>query len=631
MSSSAGRRARRALYDLSRHPATARHIATKLARHFVADQPPKDLVEALAKNFLSTNGDLTELCRTLIDHDAAWRAPATKIRTPQEFVVAAMRATGFAPKEPGPVLGVVNALGMPLWQPGGPNGFADTASVWASPEQMKLRLDASWQMAQRARDVEPMAVLEAAFGAAASRETREAVSRAVIPPAGARAALHVAGVPEEMSMNAGSREISRRAALQGVCVSFAAAMAPWPASAAGARDPRFVVIILRGAIDGLAAVAPVGDPDYASLRGRLALASAGERAGLPLDGFFVLHPAMPNLARLYGEKRALLVHAAATGYRERSHFDGQDVLESGYPGPGRTDSGWLNRAVALLPSAGGPRRGLSVGVTAPLVMRGPAPVLGLGAAGPAQRLDDLAARVLDLYRHRDPALASALQAGLDTERMATKDGMSDERRKNKGGMDQPNGMRQAAAGAARLLAAEDGRASPPSPSRASTRIKTRAASRASWRRALRLGAFEELEKGLGPRWKDTTVVVITEFGRTARINGTNGSDHGTGTVAFLAGGAVAGGRVLADWPGLKASQLYQGRDLAPTTDLRAVLKGLMSEQLGISEPALSEKVFPDSRAVLAMQGLAAGSAGSASGPSCREASSAPGFVKSYRT
>jgi uncharacterized protein (DUF1800 family) len=171
-----------ALRDLARHPATARHIATKFSRYFVADQPPKELIEALTKNFLSTDGDLTELCRTLIDHDAAWRAPLTKIRTPQEFVVAAMRATGFAPKEPGPVLNVINALGMPLWQPGGPNGFADTASVWASPEQMKLRLDASWQMAQRAKDVEPMAALETAFGAAVSRETREAVSRAESRP-----------------------------------------------------------------------------------------------------------------------------------------------------------------------------------------------------------------------------------------------------------------------------------------------------------------------------------------------------------------------------------------------------------------------------------------------------------------
>ena len=171
-----------ALRDLARHPATARHVATKFSRYFVADQPPRELVEALTKNFLSTDGDLTELCRTLIDHDAAWRAPLTKIRTPQEFVVAAMRATGFAPREPGPVLNVINALGMPLWQPGGPNGFADMASVWASPEQMKLRLDASWQMAQRAKDVQPMAALETTFGEAVSRETREAVSRAESRP-----------------------------------------------------------------------------------------------------------------------------------------------------------------------------------------------------------------------------------------------------------------------------------------------------------------------------------------------------------------------------------------------------------------------------------------------------------------
>jgi uncharacterized protein (DUF1800 family) len=171
-----------ALRDLARNPATARHIAAKFARHFVADQPPQDLVAALTKNFLQTDGDLTELCRALIEHDAAWRAPLTKIRTPQEFVVAAMRATGFSLKEPGPALNVVNPLGMPLWQPAGPNGFADTASVWASPEQMKLRLDASWQMAQRVKDVEPMAALETAFGEAVSRETREAVSRAESRP-----------------------------------------------------------------------------------------------------------------------------------------------------------------------------------------------------------------------------------------------------------------------------------------------------------------------------------------------------------------------------------------------------------------------------------------------------------------
>jgi uncharacterized protein (DUF1501 family) len=406
-----------------------------------------------------------------------------------------------------------------------------------------------------------------------------------------------------MTMN--FRVFSRRRALQGVGVACAAAFAPRPLSAAGARDPRVVVIILRGALDGLAAVAPVGDPDYAPLHGALALASSGERAGLPLDGFFALHPAMPAFARLYGEKRAAVVHAVSTNYRDRSHFDGQDVLESGFPGPGRTESGWLNRAVALLPSTGGAaRRGLGVGVTAPLVMRGPAPVLGWAPQGLPSAGDSLAMRALDLYRHRDPALADALQAGLDTDRMAS--GMSDENKKNKGGMDQPGGMRQAAAGAARLLSAPEG-----------PRIAALAFD--GWdthqneggvtgQLATRLsgldGAFEELEKGLGEGWKDTIVLAITEFGRTAHINGTNGTDHGTGTVAFLAGGAVAGGRVIANWPGLKTNQLYQGRDLAPTTDLRAVLKGVLADQFDLGAQALAEKVFPDSASVAPMKGLA---------------------------
>jgi uncharacterized protein (DUF1800 family) len=172
-----------ALLDLARHPSTARHITTKLVRHFVADDPPADLVDALAKVFRDTDGDLGEVSAALISHDRAWSAPATKIRTPSEFVIAAMRATDFTPSEPGQVFGLVNALGMPLWQPAGPNGYPDTAAAWASPEQMKLRLDASWQMAQRARDVAPpLGVLDTVCGLAASRETREALRHAESGP-----------------------------------------------------------------------------------------------------------------------------------------------------------------------------------------------------------------------------------------------------------------------------------------------------------------------------------------------------------------------------------------------------------------------------------------------------------------
>src|SRR6201995_4148170 len=142
---------------------------------------------------------------------------------------------------------------------------------------------------------------------------------------------------------------SRRALLLGGASFAAWAYLPKFARAADGRGPRLVVVILRGALDGLATVAPVGDPDYAGLHGAIALTSQGPNAALPLDSFFALHPAMPEFARMYRAKHAAVIHAVASPYRDRSHFDGQDVLESGYPGPGRVQSGWLNRALGVLP------------------------------------------------------------------------------------------------------------------------------------------------------------------------------------------------------------------------------------------------------------------------------------------
>jgi uncharacterized protein (DUF1501 family) len=297
---------------------------------------------------------------------------------------------------------------------------------------------------------------------------------------------------------------SRRAVLAAAGAAFGAAYLPLPVSAAGARDPRLIVIILRGALDGLSAVPPVGDPDYPLLHGPLAFAPSGERAGLPLDGFFAVHPSMPAFARMFKEKRAVAVHAVATPYRDRSHFDGQDVLESGYPAPGKTDSGWLNRAVAALP-AGRVKRGLGIGTTTPLVIRGPAPVLGWAPQDLPSASDDLAARVLDLYVHDDPALAAALRSGLATEKMATRDGMADDMKKPRGGMDQPAGMRQSAAGAARLLAGPDG---PRVAALAFDGFDTHQnEGTAQGVLATRLSgldaAFEEFEKGLGEGWKSS--------------------------------------------------------------------------------------------------------------------------------
>src|SRR5579871_6293571 len=201
---------------------------------------------------------------------------------------------------------------------------------------------------------------------------------------------------------------TRRELLLGSGMLFAWAFVPRLARAEG-RDPRFLAIVLRGALDGLAAVAPVGDPDWIKLRGDNALRLDGDTPALPLDGFFALNPAMPNLHRLYKAGQAIVVHAVATPYRERSHFDGQDVLESGLPRPGRADTGWLNRALVAMAPGGRVdphgRRTFAVGPITPLVVRGPAPVLSWVPPRLPPASDDTVMRLLDLYRHTDPSLA----------------------------------------------------------------------------------------------------------------------------------------------------------------------------------------------------------------------------------
>jgi uncharacterized protein (DUF1501 family) len=397
-----------------------------------------------------------------------------------------------------------------------------------------------------------------------------------------------------------SASASRRALLLGGASFAAWAYLPKFARATDGRDPRLIVVILRGALDGLATVAPSGDPDYAALHGSIALTPDGPHAALMLDSFFALHPAMPEFARMYREKRAAVIHAVSTPYRDRSHFDGQDVLESGYAGPGRVQSGWLNRALEALPKGERVTSGLAVGPTTPLVLRGAAPTVGWAPAALPQADDDTALRLVELYSHRDPALASALSQGLQLEKAAQGDDM-----KPKPGANNAGSMRLVARGAAKLMAADDG---PRIAALAFDGWDTHANEGGAVGRLAQLlsgldGALAEFETGLGERWRDAVIVVATEFGRTARINGTEGTDHGTGTIALLAGGAVKGGRVICDWPGLKPANLYEGRDLAPTTDLRAVIKGVLHDHLGLAERVLAETVFPDSAAAKPMRGL----------------------------
>ena len=402
------------------------------------------------------------------------------------------------------------------------------------------------------------------------------------------------------------KHFSRRQLLGTSGALFAWAYAPKFAHAAQGRDPRLIVIILRGGLDGLSAVAPIGDPLYASLRGDIALRSDGATPALALDSFFALHPAMPNFGRLYRQGAATVVHAVATPYRERSHFDGQDVLESGFAGAGVTRSGWLNRVLAALPKGEKIRKGgLGVGPSTPLILRGDAPVTGWAPTNLQPASEDLALRVLDLYAQRDPALGTALKQGLDIEKLAARE-MTGDKAKTIGG-NPVEAMRNIARGAAKLIAAEDG---PRIAALAFDGWDTHANEGGATGRLAQLlggldGAFAEIETELAKVWKDTSVVVVTEFGRTARINGTIGTDHGTGTLALLAGGAVKGGRVIADWPGLAEHQLFEKRDLKPTTDLRAVLKGLLAEQFGLSDGVLGNDIFPDSLSVKPMRGLTA--------------------------
>lgn len=404
---------------------------------------------------------------------------------------------------------------------------------------------------------------------------------------------------------------SRRALLAGSGALFAWAYLPRIASASGGRDPRLVTLVLHGALDGLSAAPPLGDPTYAELREGIALSRTGERPAHDLDGFFALHPAMPNLARLYRAGQASVIHAVATPYRERSHFDGQDVLESGLGGVSRVESGWLNRLIATLPRGervrppGGkdPVLGLGVGAVAPLIVRGPAPVLGWAPPVLQKAAPDTAERLLALYAARDPMLEGALRAGLDTDRLAT--GGAELR--NRGSSDNADQMETIATGAARLLAREDG---PRVAAMVFDGWDTHAnEGGASGRLAYLLGGLDRaiaaIERTMGDAWRETIVAVVTEFGRTARVNGTVGTDHGTATVALLAGGAVKGGRVIADWPGLRPSDLQDGRDLKPTLDLRAVMKGLARDHLGAPESLLGDVVFPGTAALRPLDGLVA--------------------------
>jgi uncharacterized protein (DUF1501 family) len=353
-------------------------------------------------------------------------------------------------------------------------------------------------------------------------------------------------------------------------------------------ERRLVVLLLRGALDGLHAVVPYAEPAYTTARRQLALSLGGDGGAVKLDGMFALHASLAHTAVLYARGEALFVHAVASPYRGRSHFDGQNILESGAARPYARRDGWIGRLLPLLPGG----RAVAVAPTLPLIVQGSPDVVSYVPSSDDRTSDDLLERVGLLYA--DDALLHGLWAeALHIQRLAGDAG------------DGGRQLAQLATIAGRLLSSNQG-----------PRIAVLESH--GWdthtnqvvRLVRKLGkldaALAALETALGASWADSLVLIVTEFGRTVETNGTGGTDHGAASAVLMAGGAVRGGRVVADWPGLSYPALFEGRDLRPTTDLHTLLAGVISEHFALDPGLVAQSVFPGSRIDRAWPGLLRG-------------------------
>jgi uncharacterized protein (DUF1501 family) len=390
-------------------------------------------------------------------------------------------------------------------------------------------------------------------------------------------------------------DLPRRRVLQSLLAG--AALAPAASLSFGAGAPpasgtprRLVLVVLRGGLDGLGAVPAVGDPAFAEARGALA---QHPTPTLPLTGPFALHPNLSELHTMFGRGEAAVVHATGLPYRERSHFDAQQVLESGGTQPHQITTGWLARALGV-----SGQRGMALNTAVPLVLRGPGQVDTWAPSVLPEPSTDLVARLEHLYAG-DPALAQALARARGLRQDAEMGSVASS------GMGGAGGGRQAIVALARKagefiarpggpqvavleMGGWDTHANQAAPQGAlANNLRTLDASLAALREVL-------VAPDAHDAWSRTVVVVVTEFGREVAINGTMGTDHGTGGAAFVLGGAVRGGRVIADWPGLAKADRFEGRDLRITTDLRAVLRHVLHDHLRVSAAALDRDIFPGS-------------------------------------
>jgi uncharacterized protein (DUF1501 family) len=401
-----------------------------------------------------------------------------------------------------------------------------------------------------------------------------------------------------------AKTASRRRFLAGAGALAASAALPNVLFAGTGGASRLVVVILRGALDGLAAVPPYGDPDYAGLHRELAIAAPGSPDGaLSLDHTFGLHPSLAFMHERFAAGELVVLNAVASPYRDRSHFDGQNVLENGLAKPIGTADGWLNRALASLPrrSSASAERAVALSLNVPLILRGDAAVMSKSPQATPDVDEDLLARLADLYS-KDDWFSARLSEAVQTEKMADGAAAMPNESARSAYPDRVGAVAHMAAG---LMRSEGGpEIAVIEASGWDTHANQGGAKGALATRLAGLDkAIKLLADELGPLWQQTAVLIVTEFGRTAAVNGTRGTDHGTGGCAFLVGGAVRGGQVIGDWPGLRRTALLDNRDLRPTLDLRSVFKTVLEEHMHVDANTLAKRVFPDSSGARPLQGL----------------------------
>lgn len=354
------------------------------------------------------------------------------------------------------------------------------------------------------------------------------------------------------------------------------------------QNRKLVVVLLRGGMDGLAALIPHRDAHYVPARGDVAM-PISDQALIALNDTFAMPKALEPLARLFHQQELLFMHAASTPYRDRSHFDAQNMLETGCRLPHARHQGWLNMTVQQLSRN---RNALAMGSAVPLLLQGDARVGSWSPATMAEPDDHFMDRVQQMYAS-DPLLKDALQTAQAMQNLGPKSREKSKPRDFTFMMRKLGSFMQAPGGAT-IAGIELGGWD--------THVNQGTEKGRLPRQFTRLAeGIEAFKEAMGEQWQHTAMLVLTEFGRTAKANGTGGTDHGTASAAFLLGGAVKGGCMAGDWPGM--ASLYEDRDLMPANDLRGLIKTVLHQHLEIAEPALDDIIFPNSRSVWLRQSL----------------------------